>query len=143
MKFSHTVETLASPKTIWSMWTAVDQWPLWDSELKAAQLYDEFCLGAVGRLVPTKGPASKFQISALDWGKSYTFTTRLPLCKLHVRRSLHSRPGNEQIAFTHEVSFEGLLAFLFSWLLGKRFRAVLPEVMRSLKQMAEQTTQTQ
>jgi len=138
MKFSHTLETSASAEAIWSLWTTIEQWPVWDSELKAARLSGPFRLGATGELTPKKGPTSTFEISALDPNRSYTFATQLPLCRLNVHRFLEF---DEIVRFTHEVSFEGRLAFAFSWLLGRRFQRVLPEVMRSLRQLAEQTTE--
>jgi len=140
MTFSHTLSTELSPAVIWAIWTAVDRWPTWDSELKSARLDGEFCLGATGQLTPNRGPALRFEISALELDKSYTFTTRLLLCRLHVRRFL---TFDDELRFTHEVSFEGPLAFLFSWLLGRQFRRVLPDVMRSLLQIAEQQTNQQ
>ena len=139
MKFAHTLETSASVERIWSLWIAVNRWPTWDSELESAQLTGDFCLGATGQLTPKVGPRSKFEISALDCGNGYRFTTQLPLCQLHVHRFLEL---GEPLKFTHEVSFEGPLAFLFGRVLGKRFQEVLPEVMQALKQLAEQDAES-
>jgi len=141
MKFSHTLTTRATPAAVWSAWTAVAQWPRWDSEIVSAQLYGAFQLNATGQLTPVQGPVSKFVISQLDWENSYTFTTQLPLCRLHVHR-FFTRPElgqSEPLRFTHEVSFEGPLAFVFSRLLGRKFQRVLPDVMQQLKQTVEST----
>ncbi|MEO0648502.1 MAG: hypothetical protein AAFZ17_20505 [Cyanobacteria bacterium J06650_10] len=43
----------------------------------------------------------------------------------------------EPLRFTHEVSFAGPLAFIFSRLLGERFQQVLPSVMQQLKSHIE------
>lgn len=138
MSFSHTVETSATPEAVWSMWTAVGSWPEWDIELKSAQLEGSFQLGATGQLTPKVGPPSSFVISQLDPKKSYTFTTQLPLCKLKVHRFFQSnRDADEALRFTHEVSFSGPLAFLFSAFLGTRFRRALPIAMQEIKRLAE------
>jgi hypothetical protein len=135
MKFSHTLKTSASPERIWAIWTDVEHWSEWDTELSDSGLESIFALGAVGKLTPKVGRVSSFKISQLSVGKSYTFTLELPLCKLNVHRHLHSQSGCTY--FTHEVSFQGLFAFLFGWLLGRRFRNILPSVMENIKRIAE------
>lgn len=135
MKFSHTLKTSASQEKIWAIWTDVEHWSKWDTELSDSRLENAFVLGAVGKLTPKAGRVSSFRISQLSTGKSYTFTLKLPLCKLNVYRHLHSQ--SDGTYFTHEVSFQGLLAFLFGLLLGRRFRIVLPSVMENIKRIAE------
>jgi hypothetical protein len=135
MKFSHTLETTASPEKIWSIWMDIDRWPEWDTELKLTQFEGKVMLGATGMLVPKTGPKAKFEIAQLSWGESYTFVTQLILCKLYVHRYL--RVNDNKTIFTHEVSFEGLTAGLFSKLLGKQFKLVLPDVMQNLRAIAE------
>ncbi|WP_373541083.1 SRPBCC family protein [Chamaesiphon sp.] len=135
MKFSHTLQTSASPEKIWAIWTDVAHWSEWDTELSAASLDGTFGLGAVGKLRPKSGPVSSFRISQFNVGKSYTFTTKLPLSQLNVYRHLHI--GSDGTYFTHEVSFQGFLAFLFGVLLGRRFRTKLPGIMENIKRIAE------
>jgi Polyketide cyclase / dehydrase and lipid transport len=135
MKFSHTVKTSALPEKIWAIWTDVEHWSEWDTELSDSCLESAFVLGAVGKLTPKAGQVSPFKISQLSAGNSYTFTLKLPLCKLNVYRHLHSQ--SDGTYFTHEVSFQGLLAFLFGLFLGRRFRTILPSVMENIKRIAE------
>jgi hypothetical protein len=135
MKFSHTVKTSALPEKIWAIWTDVEHWSEWDTELSDSCLESAFVLGAVGKLTPKAGQVSPFKISQLSAGNSYTFTLELPLCKLNVYRHLHSQ--SDGTYFTHEVSFQGLLAFLFGLFLGQRFRTILPSVMENIKRIAE------
>ncbi|MEL7332684.1 MAG: polyketide cyclase [Cyanobacteria bacterium J06560_2] len=137
MTFSYTLETTAAPETIWSIWTAVGWWPEWDSELLHAELEGDFCLGAVGRLKPRVGPVSEFSVSQIALGKSYTFTTKLLFCKLHVYRFLEPSNSINKTLFTHRVSFEGPLSFLFNLLLGPRFKRALPKAMAQIQQLAE------
>lgn len=138
MKFSHTLETIAESDRIWDIWTNVEHWPEWDSELEFASLEGDFTLYAQGRLKAKNAPVSVFCISQLEPNKSYTFTTNLPLCKLNVSRYLTTSQG--VTSFTHEVSFTGLLSFLFGYLLGRKFQTVLPTVMENIRQLAEGST---
>lgn len=135
MKFNHTVKTSASPERIWAIWTDVEHWAEWDTELYNSELDGLFGLGATGKLTPKTGKVSTFEISQFSQGKSYTLTVKLPLCKLNVYRYLSSQPDG--IYFTHEVSFNGLLAIGFGLLLGRKFRAELPGVMNKIERIAE------
>jgi hypothetical protein len=135
MHFKHTLQTTATPESIWAVWTDVKRWPSWDTELEEASLAGPFALGAQGILKSKGAPPSTFTISQLDMGRSYTFTTKLPLAQLHVRRYLNDI--NSATLFTHEVSFSGSLAFVFARVLGGRFQAALPGVMRNIQRIVE------
>lgn len=135
MKFSHTLTTQATGAAIWAVWVNVAEWPSWDTELEQAALDGPFTLGAVGTLKPRTGPRARFTISTLVPGTSYMFTTKLPLCSLHVQRTL--RQNDTETLFTHDVWFDGPLAGLFGIVLGQRYRRVLPHAMVRLRQRAE------
>ena len=135
MKFSHTLKTTALPERIWEVWIDVERWSSWDTELKKAHLKEPFALGAVGELTPKTGPASTFKVIQFSPRTSYTFTLKLPLCRLNIHRYLTTELDG--LYFTHEVSFQGLLAFVFGLLLGRRFKAILPSIMANVKQIAE------
>jgi Polyketide cyclase / dehydrase and lipid transport len=135
MKFSHTLKTSAAPAKIWAIWTDVAHWSQWDTELADACLDSTFALGSIGTLTPKTGQTSRFEISQLSLGASYTISVQLPLSKLNIYRYLRSQ--SDGTYFTHEVSFQGLLAFVFGLLLGRKFQKVLPTVMENLKRIAE------
>lgn len=136
MRFEHTVETTASADRIWQLWTDVSGWPRWDTALVSAHLDGPFAYNARGRLRSKGSPESAFTIVELEPGRSYTFATALLLAELRVRRTLALTPAGT--CYTHEVSFVGPLGWLFGLLLGRQFRAMLPEVMERLHQLAEQ-----
>ena len=123
MTFSHTLETNV-PEEVWRRWAEVETWHEWDTEVKEASLKGNFELSAKGTLTLKTGPETSFTITEFIPEQSYTFTTDLPLAKLHVKRYF----SKNRTAFTHEVGFTGTLAPLFGFLLGRRFEEVLPEV---------------
>ena len=53
-----------------------------------------------------------------------------------MRRTL--APASDGTRFTHEVWFTGATGAFFGRLLGRRYRAILPEAMRRLKAAAEE-----
>lgn len=134
-EFKHTEYTTANPATIWKIWIDVPNWQQWDDGLKAAELQGAFITGAKGKLIPDKGPRARFFIDTIEEGKSYTFKTKIPFGFLVIKRTLSVE--NELTAFTHEVSFTGLLKKPFARSLGKRYQTMLPEAMRKIKVIAE------
>jgi hypothetical protein len=133
--FSHTDSTQVSSDKIWNVWTDVVNWKQWDKGLKEAILEGGFSVGAKGRLIPDKGPKSKFVISEVQLDKSYTFKTKIPFGWLVIKRTLEVK--NDITYFTHDVKFTGLLKKVLGKKLGKNYRAMLPDVMREIKRIAE------
>ena len=133
--FSHTESTTASAARIWQVWTDVPNWKQWDKGLKEAILEGEFAIGAKGKLIPDKGPKSKFVVTEMKPGESYTFKTRIPFGWLIIKRYLRNKDGVTR--FTHEVEFTGILKKALGKNPGKRYRAMLPEVMQAIAALAE------
>lgn len=131
--FAHTRESPASPEAIWALWTDVQTWPTWDTEIEAVTLNGPIGLGQTGTLT-SGGRQSRITVTAWDPPRSYAFATRLPLGSLVVTRTL--QPHGEGTRFTHDVAFRGLGGRLLAPILGKKFRAALPVVMESLDSLA-------
>jgi hypothetical protein len=135
--FWHTTETSAQPEAIWAVWTGVANWHVWDKGLKNATLNEAFQLHAKGSILSLENRKSAFEVVAFEANKSYTFKTNLPLGGLYVKRSLEVKSG--RTFFTHEVWFSGLTSGIFANLFGKKFRAMLPEVMENIKKIVEKS----
>jgi hypothetical protein len=135
--FWHRVETSASPQKIWQIWTDVKNWQQWDAGLKQAEMTDDFSLNNSGIITSLDNRKSKFTIIAYEEGKSYTFKTKLPLGSLYVKRFLETNDGKTY--FTHEVWFAGLTGGIFAKQFGPKFREMLPNVLESIKKIAEKS----
>lgn len=133
--FSHTLSTSASSDSIWKIWTDVPNWPEWDTGLREACLKGPFEVGTRGRLQPDKGPRASFKIIAIEEGKSYGFETKIPFGKLGIIREMTEKEGI--VFFTHRVYFTGLFKKFFAKKFGERYRKMLPEVMGTIKHIAE------
>ena len=133
--FWHSLETTASPETIWEIWTDVSKWKDWDSGLKDAIMDEPFQINAKGKIISLDDRKSTFKIVEYEEGISYTFKIRLFLGSLYVKRYLERVENKTR--FTHEVWFTGITKGVFGRSLGKDFRALLPEVLENIKQIAE------
>lgn len=132
--FSYEVTTSASPDSIWSLWTDVSTWKMWDQGLKDAELAEPMHLGSKGKIIPLSGPSASFTVTEFDPKTSYTFVTNLPLAKLTIKRTII---GTSPTRFRHEVSFSGVMAGTFAKRFGPGFRASLPPTMREIAALAE------
>lgn len=138
--FHWTTTTTAPPAAIWQRWTDVSSWPRWDDQVTSVSLPDGFVVGAVGALVPVGGDPARFVVTVVEPGRRAVFATDLPGGQLVVDRSLVVVPegGDAGVTrFTHDVSFTGGSAWLFSRLLGGDYRRALPRVMAALAAEAE------
>ena len=133
--FSHTDSTQAPSDHIWQIWTDISNWKQWDKGLKDAFLEGSFQVGAKGKLIPDKGPKSRFIISEVVPDQSYTFKTKIPFGWLVITRTLEVK--DEITYFTHDVEFTGILKKILGNKLGKNYRTMLPEVMAEIKRIAE------
>lgn len=134
--FSHEIVTTASPAVLWSAWTDVENWKRWDIGLQSAMLDGPFRLGAKGELISDDGNKAKFEIAELIPDSAYTFKTQIPFGYLVVRREITNKAP---VTYKHTVWFTGPLKGLFFNLLGKRYKALLPEAMNKLKEQIEST----
>ena len=133
--FRHTETTSASRDAVWELWTTPETWPTWEHTLKAASIEAPMAVGVRGKLTPASGPPSTFEVTEFVPGERYAFETRLPLGRLRIVR--YFEPVADPTTFTHEVSFHGLSAFIFSGRFGPVFREALPIVMSKIAEVAE------
>lgn len=131
-QFSYSLAT-KSPDEVWRLWTTPETWGEWDRGLKSASLDGDMTLGSQGEIIPLSGPRGTFTVTRFEPKQAYTFQSPLPFATLEVERFFNE----DRTVFTHRVSFDGPLGFIFASFYGSGFRAVLPETMRRLNEIAE------
>jgi uncharacterized protein YndB with AHSA1/START domain len=134
--FAHTLETPAAPEAVWALWTDLDTWPVWDTEMTEAVADGPLELGQTGTIT-SGGREVPFEIVAWSPPTSYAYEMPLPSGSLTVERTLEPLAGGGT-RFTHDVTFRGFGGALLAPTLGRRFRRALPTVMVQLAQLAEQ-----
>ena len=133
--FNFTTPVNTTKAKVWQTLIDVQNWYQWDTEIIEANLEGIFEKGAKGTMKPRTGPKLKFYISELIPNQSYTINTIMPIGELVIKRSLTET--NNEIHFTDDIAFKGLLKYIFGLMLGGQFRKVLPEVMNNFKRIAE------
>lgn len=135
MQFEASTTINAPIATVFALYADVGNWPAWDPDLKASSLKGAFVSGAVGEVKPHSGPKSELKFVEVIQGKSVRMECKLPLGMMHFDYELQTQ-GNSTVA-THRTSFSGLLAPIWSRLIGSGMKKTLPAALAGLKKAAE------
>lgn len=126
-----TVETKASPESIWKIWQDVSQWNTWDHVVESSHLNGPFETRTLGTLKPRGGPSVKTELTSVQPFTSFVMESKLPLAKIVVSHYIKAH------LVTHKIEIVGPLAFFFNWVMGKNMKDELPQVMKNLAKKAE------
>ncbi len=138
-RLKHSVETTAKPSTIWRLWSDVENWKKFDTLLEYSYLDDgqKFELGATGVIKADGASKTRFTLSEVTQGVSFTETLFVPLYQRIELKRYFEKLETGQTVFTHEVVFKGRLRFLIYAVAASTFKKELPLVMGRLKSVAE------
>lgn len=137
LKFS--VATKAKKSTVWRLWSDVENWKKFDTLLEYSHLDDgqKFEQGATGVIKADGASKTRFELSEVTQGVSFTERLYVPLYQsIELKRYFEESEQGDTV-FTHEVVFRGRLRFLIYAIAAGAFKKELPLVMRRLKAVAE------
>ncbi len=132
-------ETTASKETIWKLWSDVENWKQYDQIIIYSRLDkgQNFETGATGVVKTTSAPKSKFKLTEVTQGVSFTERLTTPLWQSIDLLRYFEKSENGNTVVVHEVHFKGALRWLIYAVAGKPFKKELPRVMNKLKEIAE------
>lgn len=130
-----TKSSKATKEQIWSVWTDVKNWNIWDKEVESSSIFGAFEVGTFGQLKAKNGPKSKFEIIESTKNRSFTNRTKLPLCILDFIHEM--KESDDSILITHRIEIKGALSFFFSRIIGKQQAKSLPDAVESLIKLVE------
>ena len=133
--YEHSIETAASPESIWPLYTDVPAWPRWDQGLEWVTLSGSFAAGSAGSLkVPGQDPLP-FKILDVRPLEGFSDETYIPNLAIRFDHSLEqTTTGTTRI--THRVIITGPAAEDVGPDLGLQITADVPEAMESLARLA-------
>lgn len=135
MQFEASTTINAPLATVFALYADVGNWPAWDPDLKASSLKGAFVSGAVGEVKPHSGPKSELKFVEVIQGKSVRMACKLPLGMMHFDYELQAQGGGT--VAIHRTTFSGLLAPIWSRLIGSGMKKTLPAALAGLKKAAE------
>jgi hypothetical protein len=134
---SASIEIQTSPAHLFSIWTQVERWHLWDPDTLHASLQGPAAVGVAGHLAPAKGRPVPMRVALLEPDCRIQFRCPVMGSALHFDHRLTLLPRGRVLA-THEAWFTGWATPLLRALLARQLTQNLPVTMASLKRYAEE-----
>ena len=135
MIFIEKIHIEASAETIFSLYKDVNNWSVWDPEIKKSSIDGEFKSGTTGYLKPLSGPKNKFVLTNVEQDKLFTVRIKLPLCTMDFEHELIPQSSGTEVL--HRIIFKGLLGSVFGKLIGNKLKKEQSRTMLALKKKAE------
>lgn len=135
MQFEASTTINAPAAKVFALYADVAGWPSWDPDVKFASVQGRFESGVMGEVKPHSGPKSALRFVQVIPNKSVRMECKLPLGMMHFDYELKTQ-GESTIA-THRTTFSGLLAPIWSRLIGSSMKKTLPAALAGLKGKAE------
>ncbi len=135
MQIEEKIKIQAAPEQIFPFYESVSEWSSWDPDVKSSSIDGDFKTGTKGSLKPANGPEAKIELTEVTRNKTFTATSKLPLCTMSFRHELV--PISEGTEVTHKFIFSGFFSPLFGRLIGSSIKKSLPNTMLGLKNAVE------
>lgn len=130
--FEHSVDTPASPTTVWRLYTDVASWPTWNGAVERLELDGPFEAGASGKLTPPGGEPMAFTILAATENAGYVSeTTIAETVGLRATNTIAALPGGGS-RITHRAELVGPAAEYFGQSFGPALKAGVPKGAEAL-----------
>jgi hypothetical protein len=136
--YEHSIETDASPESIWPLYSDVPGWPRWDQGLEWVTLSGSFAAGSTGSLkVPGQDPLP-FKVLDVRPREGFSDETYIPGLAIRFDHLLElTATGKTRI--THRVIITGAAAEELGPQLGLQITSDVPEAVESLARLALQS----
>jgi uncharacterized protein YndB with AHSA1/START domain len=108
--YSKTVQGLKAEQ-VWKVWTDLNQWHTWQSDIEYAKLEGEFKVGNTFLLKPKGGPKVNIEIIKVEPNRQFTDLTRFPGAKMYGSHEFVIQGDELEIKTT--MSIEGPLSFVW------------------------------
>ena len=131
----HTIETQASPESIWKIWQDVENWNTWDHGIEYSKIFGPFKTDTPGELKPKGGPLVKTLLKDVIPFKEFTDEAKLFFAKIVMKHSIFHSDGKTSV--THQIEMKGILSPFFAFVIGRDMKKNLPQEMSSMIKKAE------
>ena len=115
---------------IWNVWTNVNQWHTWQSDIEQARIEGEFKVGNKFMLKPKGGPRVNIELILVEPFKQFTDLTRFPGARMYGSHEFIQHENELEIKIT--MSIEGPLSFIWKKLVAEDVANSLPEQTENL-----------
>jgi hypothetical protein len=130
------VETAASPQTVWNIWSDTSTWPEWNPDVQSMTLNGPFSAGTTGTMT-TKQGTRQIQLSEVVPGQSFRLeTTVIPLTRFAFECRVATGPAGKT-TISQGIRVGGPLGGLVGGMMGKQIADTFPALLQGLARKAE------
>ena len=107
--FSISVDIEASPERVWDVLIDAERWHEWTPSVTSVALHDKpIAVGGRATITQPELPPAKFNITALEPGRSFTWATGIPgFVFVHAKHTVEPAPAGARVTLV--LRFDGLL----------------------------------
>lgn len=120
---------------VWKVWTDLNQWHTWQSDIEYAKIEGEFKVGNTFLLKPKGGPRVKIEIINVEPNMQFTDLTRFPGAKMYGSHEFVIHGDELEIKTT--MSIKGPLSFLWRKLVAEGVANGMMEQTKNLIEKAK------
>lgn len=119
---------------VWKVWTDVNGWHTWQTDIEYAKLVGEFEVGNTFQFKPKGGPEIPIEIVKIEPGRQFTDLTRFPGARMFDAHELISHGDELEIRTT--LSIEGFLSFIWRKIVAENVANGMKEQTEALIERA-------
>lgn len=130
------LETSATPATVWRVWSDVNHWPDWNPDMNESRLDGPLKIGATGMINTKSGGKHDVVVTHFEDGRSFELeSTAMPGTKMAIRATI--APSGAGSRITQAFEPRGLLAPIVGPMMGGMILKTFNSVLAGLKQKVE------
>jgi Polyketide cyclase / dehydrase and lipid transport len=133
--YEHSIETSAAPEVIWSLWTDVENWGTWNTDIEKIEIRGPFAPGAEITMTPAGQDPVRLTLADVAENDSFTDEARIDGLVLRTTHRLE-RLGNQRTRVSYRMEITGKGADETGPQIGPAITADWPETMAALVALA-------
>jgi hypothetical protein len=132
------VETVASPQSVWKVWSDTSRWQEWNPDVQSMTLNGPFAAGTTGTM-KTKQGTRAIELTEVMPGKSFRLeTTVIPLTRFAFECQVVPGPSGKT-TISQAIRVGGPLGGLVGGMMGRQIADSFPALLQGLARKAEAT----
>ena len=130
------VETVASPQTVWKVWSDASTWQEWNPDVQSMTLNGPFAAGTTGTM-KTKQGTRAIELTEVVPGKSFRLeTTVIPLTRFAFECQVAAGPTGKT-TIRQGIRVGGPLGGVVGGMMGRQIADTFPALLQGLARKAE------
>ncbi|WGL59751.1 hypothetical protein QEJ31_14555 [Pigmentibacter sp. JX0631] len=135
-KYEKTYENIEK-KTIWELWSDIENWKKWNPGIKDSKLNGSFSEGSTFTLITLEGREVNLKLIEVVKEHKFVDCTQLPGAKMY---GIHEIiPEKNGVRLVTIIKIEGILTFLWKRIIGNKIVQKIPQQTENLVELAKKT----